>query len=460
MKRPEYVAAAVTACRQALAGETPDLAALQAVFSRSGFTAGYFDGKRDRTMFGFRTREDVTAAAGVLGELKNLYHKERPLVPVSMELTARPGEPVSLFLSDGEHTVSAAGETAEPAGENRPADAAFAYKQLARLGSTPYFLPEGNLRAEMGGVSVRPAALNQLRREAVEKLDREREQPRGRFVDSPLPAYPAREPSGTPAFWGKFQSVSQLPQEAEGFFDRIILPAAELLRLSEAGALRLPAEKLLPVLPRFTFDESGCPGLLERLWAAGFRALYCESGAHLALAKGTGRPFVCYGGPYLNLVNPEALAEARRLGLTGAVLSPEGKLSQLRAAARVSPIETGLYGYGRMALMALRNCPVKAQIGCKACGRQGYLTDRKGIRFPVRCGLPENGLSPDNRVSILLNSLPLSMSDKQAELSAFSFVLLDFTIETPEEAAAVVRRWRTGSPEEQYTRGLYTRGVL
>ena len=110
--------------------------------------------------------------------------------------------------------------------------------------------------------------------------------------------------------------------------------------------------------------------------------------------------------------------------------------------------------------MALRNCPVKAQIGCKACGRQGYLTDRKGIRFPVRCGLPENDLSPDNRVSCLLNSLPLSMSDKQAELSAFSFILLDFTVETSEEAAAVVRRWRTGSPEEQYTRGLYTRGVL
>ena len=190
MKRPEYVAAAVTACRQALAGETPDLAALQAVFSRSGFTSGYFDGKRDKTMFGFRTREDVTAAAGVLGELKNLYHKERPLVPVSMELTARPGEPVSLSLSDGEHTVSAAGETAEPAGENRPADAAFAYKQLARLGSTPYFLPEENLRAEMGGVSVRPAALNQLRREAVEKLDREREQPRGRFCRQPAPRIP------------------------------------------------------------------------------------------------------------------------------------------------------------------------------------------------------------------------------------------------------------------------------
>ena len=36
MKRPEYVAAAVTACRQSLAGEVPDLETLRSVFSRSG----------------------------------------------------------------------------------------------------------------------------------------------------------------------------------------------------------------------------------------------------------------------------------------------------------------------------------------------------------------------------------------------------------------------------------------
>ena len=41
LKRPEYVAAAVTACRQSLAGEVPDLETLQSVFSRSGFTDGY-----------------------------------------------------------------------------------------------------------------------------------------------------------------------------------------------------------------------------------------------------------------------------------------------------------------------------------------------------------------------------------------------------------------------------------
>ena len=51
MKRPEYVAAAVTACRLMRdEGEVPpDLAQkLTAVFSRSGFTDGYFTGKRGR----------------------------------------------------------------------------------------------------------------------------------------------------------------------------------------------------------------------------------------------------------------------------------------------------------------------------------------------------------------------------------------------------------------------------
>ena len=66
LKRPEYVAAAVTACRQSLAGEVPDLETLQSVFSRSGFTDGYYTARRDLTMFGTRTREDAAAAAAVV----------------------------------------------------------------------------------------------------------------------------------------------------------------------------------------------------------------------------------------------------------------------------------------------------------------------------------------------------------------------------------------------------------
>ena len=48
MKRPEYVAAAVTAVKHAIAGvlDPADEAQLQSVFSRSGFTDGYFTDQR------------------------------------------------------------------------------------------------------------------------------------------------------------------------------------------------------------------------------------------------------------------------------------------------------------------------------------------------------------------------------------------------------------------------------
>lgn len=79
-KRPEYVAAAVTALVQARAGETPDLDTLRAVFSRSGFTDGYYTGKRQQ-MFGTRQKDDVLQGQKVLPQLAQLYQKPTPQVP-------------------------------------------------------------------------------------------------------------------------------------------------------------------------------------------------------------------------------------------------------------------------------------------------------------------------------------------------------------------------------------------
>lgn len=53
-----------------------DLETLQSVFSRSGFTDGYYTARRDLTMFGTRTREDAAAAAEVLGKLSALTRNE------------------------------------------------------------------------------------------------------------------------------------------------------------------------------------------------------------------------------------------------------------------------------------------------------------------------------------------------------------------------------------------------
>ena len=461
MKRPEYVAAAVTGCRQALRGETPDLDTLRAVFSRSGFSDGYFTGNRDRKMFGFRTKEDVTAAGEVFTRLKGLYHKENPLVPVSMSFSMEPEKEISLTVSDGEHTVQALGEVPfVPAEGSRPADEGYIARSLEKLGGTPYYTDENALRIRLGdNLMIRASSLNALRREAVGKLDAEREKISGRFMDGSLPEMYSRKSSGTaiaPKLWVKLASSEQLTGAILSGADRIILPAHALIDLLKEGKIR-DAEKWIPVLPRFTYSEAEGRALLRELSEMGVKTLYCESGAHIELGREAG--LTLFGGPYLNLTNPVALQKAAALGLSGAVLSPEGKLSQLTALVRHAEehFSCGIYAYGRMALMALRNCPVRAQIGCGKCGRKGYLTDRMGIRFPVRCDRLDAEV--ENAVSYLLNSLPLSMTDKQDGLASFDFALLDFTVESAGEIAQVLGAWKNRAPIANYTRGLYTRGV-
>ena len=75
MKRPEYVAAAVSLVRAGLSGaQNKEILELsQDIFSRSGFTNGYAMGKRNLSMFGYRTKEDVLLAKESLSAVENTY---------------------------------------------------------------------------------------------------------------------------------------------------------------------------------------------------------------------------------------------------------------------------------------------------------------------------------------------------------------------------------------------------
>ena len=172
MKRAEYVAAAVTACRAARDGRKPDMETLRAVFSRSGFTDGYLTGHRDLSMYGTRTKEDVTAAAGVLKSLARLYEKEPQTVPVDMTLFLQEGEPVHLTVSDGEHTAVAVGPKPQQA-LTQPITEAFAREAMAKTGGTPYYLNEFSLTAGEGLTLLR-GQLNELRRAGLEALRQQR----------------------------------------------------------------------------------------------------------------------------------------------------------------------------------------------------------------------------------------------------------------------------------------------
>ena len=93
MKRPEYVAAATAACRKAADGidvTAQEKEELRAVFSRDGFTAGYFDGNPGRDMFGTRKHEDVVSSAPILKRFRSLYEGvERQRIKVDFDFSLK-----------------------------------------------------------------------------------------------------------------------------------------------------------------------------------------------------------------------------------------------------------------------------------------------------------------------------------------------------------------------------------
>ncbi len=169
MKRAEYVAASVTACRNAREGKPYDLSSLRSVFSRSGFTDGYLTGNRTLDMFGYRTKDDVMAASSdVLKSLSRLYEKEAQTVVVDMFFSAKAGEKVTLTLSDGDIWVTCEGDIPQDA-RTQSMTKESVRKNLSKLGGTIYYLRD--LQADIEeGLMLPVSSLNDLRRKAVAML--------------------------------------------------------------------------------------------------------------------------------------------------------------------------------------------------------------------------------------------------------------------------------------------------
>ena len=440
MKRPEYVAAAVTACCLAREGREYDEDTLRKVFSRSGFTDGYITGKRTAEMYGSRSREDVVGAEKVFKDLQQLYKAEMPRILVDIIFNADENGS-RLSMSDGVHMVSVTGEKPQRA-LNRPMDEESARKNLCKLGGTPFGV--GCFTAEIGeGLMLPASALNALRREAAERLLEERSRivPHER-ADGDIPTAEAHT-GGKQELWARFYNKAQIPENET--YDRVILPLSEI----DGGVVARFGQRLCGELPAVCFPEDE-PALEKRLAALrdeGLEEVMADNIYGLALAKRLGLRL--RGGFGLNILNSRALCAYEAEGLQSATVSFELAMGKVKALSGQLP--RGIIAYGHLPLMRWRNCPVKAFRGCGDCGGKGSLTDRLGLRFEVECG--------DRKFSSLLNSVPLHVADK--DLRGLDYLLLYFTRESAAECGRITEDFRLRRKSgDKRTGGLYYRELL
>ena len=461
MKRPEYVAAAVTNARAALEGKRDAAAAdaLRAVFSRQGFTSGYYDNARGKEMFGVRTREDVTAATKpVLSSLARLYEKERADVPVSFDLTIRTDEvPILTATARGERVTVRGNTIPEPARE-KPLTEEGLIQRLQKCGGTAFYADRVTVALDEGLI-VPASEINALRRNALEALENALSYVKPlNCTDAILPIISSnseknaadrnsrtRQGEKKPRYRLRLESLAQIPQDLSNV-ENLYFPLEceeKLVEKVQNCPISLGVE-----LPRGIFGrEAEVERMLKHAKENGVKTAYCPTLDGVALAKKYG--FEIHGGFALHCFNSLSAAVLQKLDVKSLTLSPELTLAQ--AAAIATTLPRGLIAYGRLPLMLTRNCPIRNVYDCRTCQRSRSLTDRKGVHFPVRCrfGCAE-----------ILNAYPIWLADRQRELRDMDFLTFYFTDESRAAVDAVLDAYRKEKAAKgDFTRGLYYRGV-
>lgn len=454
LKRPEYVASAVRACRLSADGKVvpAELSnSLHAVFSRSGFTHGYADGKLGREMFGVRTRQDVTAASGnVLKRLRGIYASEPQRIPADFSFEAMAGQPARLSVSDGAGiSVHVTGNVPETA-VRHATDVARCEEQLRKTGGTPFHVR--NIACKVGpGLTISVSELNRMRREALAKLESARAQ-RPKIPFNEVKYIPPK-----PYHAGRFHLRARfcscrLPEAAkkcELVYVPISSSPKQLSELIKSG-FNVAVE-----IPRGLFGlEKNVLSLLKMAKSAGVNDAWAGNLDSAAIALKAG--FHVHGGFSLNITNTEALMWYQKFGLTDSELSFELKLSQAEHIG--GSMKRGVIVYGRLPLMLCRNCPAaNSPKGCLHCKRPPEITDRRNVHFPVMCS---------GACSEVLNSVPLYLADRLNDVKNQDFGLLRFSTESTQEAENILNEYflalggvYVSTPKDNtFTRGLCYRG--
>lgn len=449
MKRPEYIAAAVTACRQVLDQGHIDeglFADLENIFSRSGFTDGYYKEKRGKSMFGFRKKENVISATNdIFARTHELYRTENAVIPVDFNICIKENKPVTLTVNDNKNNSFTAKMDEPESAINKSIDEKKCEEQLRKTGGTQFYCRKVKCSVDEG-LSVSMSSLNKLRREALEGLAEKigyREPVKvDNLVDFEVKPYIGNK---------ELKLRARVPHTKipDNFSNYEIVYVPLSAPIADYEKLLVRKINVVPEIPRGMFSQeiyikeklSQIKSLgINEVWAGNIGAVY------MALHQGFG----VHGGFSLNLTNTFSLDVMKRYGLLDVELSFEMSFDKIRKMG--SDIKRGIIGYGHLPMMLTRNCPVRSVSNtCNGCEGIRSLTDRKGIKFPFMC---------DGICTEVLNSVPLNVMDKQQEMKGVDFMVLRFTVENLVESVEKNMPFNSlVNRKSGFTRGLYYKSV-
>ncbi len=429
MKSPEYVRDVTRIWRSLLdAGRdaTPaDMKELAKIFSRGGFTDGYYTKKVNSSMLGVRSDNDKTASAE---SAVNKFDRISRKIPITFRAVIKEGSPALLEVAQGDIKAFAEGQIPERA-INAPIDKQTVIRNLSKLGATPYEL--SGIEVELGeGLMMPISALNALRRAAISALAEKKTCPRSpeNIKKAPL-AKIVKEKTNTRT--ALFYNAEQIPDGAEKYFDIVYVPLEDYKKASgRANGV---------MLPETIFDSQSreVEALLGEACELGAEHVLLGNVGHISLVQDTAPQLTLHGDFRLNVCNSSSAEELIRFGFEDFLLSPELGLAQMRDIGGKSRTAV----YGRLPLMLTEKCIGQELGGCEKCkNEQLELCDRRGVVFPIRKRFGHR--------SIIFNSVPVYMADKKNELAKYKIFNehFIFTIENKNEVSEIIEAYKNEKP--------------
>lgn len=436
LKRAEYVAAVVSVYRKYLDStgkiDNADKKILLDAFNRGGFTKGFFASTPGKAMMCHDNPSNVSENkfpdyAVKMSEENANFRK----IPIYMHAEVKVGQPVVLTVwDDNSNSVSISGAVLTQIAKNKPLSSERLSEQLGKLGNTPFVLKNAEISIDENAI-VPIGEINNIRREAVSLLSLERKKiPERREYE--ISKKPDLKKNSELKISVEVETREQLEIAKKYKIERIYVPE----HLKEDGLIVKTPD----------ISKTGIKTNAKKLQVSNIADIYKHRTSEL------------FGGARLNVYNSYTIDA---LGLKSVTLSPELNLHEISDITRTTDAETEIIAYGRLTLMIMANCPVKACGKCSRGKNRYSLKDRMNEEFPVLC-------SPDCTAR-LLNSKPLYMADKWNELKSTGadFARLVFTTEIRAECEEIIKSYINAKdgfdakklPDNSFTRGHFFRGV-
>lgn len=431
MKSPEYTAAVTSLYKKAKTGEVSaeEIDKTLAFFSRGGSSWGYFEGRKFDKMMDYDSAGKVGTTRADVVKIKEEDLSSRR--GISFILEAKEGSPLHLTATSDSFFAQAQGDILEPA--RKDFDPERLRAQLEKLGDTAFCAESIEISHE-GNPFVPVSAINALRRQVCATLEELICNSYKKEVFATSLFEKTSRKRTAPRIIIEVSTEEQLTASKE--FDYEIITSYELSKKVDSDFVLCPAVKK--------------EGENDRISASKIMA---QNIGQLDFTKEV------YGGERLNVTNSATCELLSAKGVKRVTLSPELNINEIKEITKNTAVPTEVIAYGRVPVMVMENCVIKSQGLCSKGGGAYELADRLGERFPIVC---------ENCRNIMLNSVPVYMADKWADLLSLNVdaIRLKFTTESAQEVKQVINAYKDAmagiTPKgvfDKITRGHFYRGV-